>query len=69
MSADAEVTYCDDYEAITGKNIPTAETKVITAPEQPAPASQTVAETKAPDVAVAENVEPVVPLPPAAQGA
>jgi hypothetical protein len=32
----AEITYCDDYEAITGKKIPTAETKVIEAPEQPA---------------------------------
>jgi len=32
--ADTEITYCDDYEAITGKSIPTAvvETKVVTAP-------------------------------------
>ena len=39
------ITYCDDYEAITGKKIPVVETKVVTAPEVVVPAPATVAET------------------------
>lgn len=39
------VTYCDDYEAVTGKQIPAVETKVVTAPEPAPVAPTTVAET------------------------
>ena len=39
------ITYCDDYEAITGKKIPVVETKVIGAPEVVVVAPVTVAET------------------------
>lgn len=41
-----EVTYCDDYEAITGKKIPAVETKVIAAPEVAVVAPATVAEVQ-----------------------
>jgi hypothetical protein len=45
-----ETTYCDDYEAITGKTIPipdgpVIETKVVAAPKSPKVAPATVAET------------------------
>lgn len=44
----AETTYCDDYEAITGKKIGAAvETKVVTAPEDTPIFNATEAETKA----------------------
>ena len=39
-----EITYADDYEAITGKKIPTVETKVVTAPETPEVAPTATAE-------------------------
>ena len=39
------ITYCDDYEAITGKKIPVVETKVVSTPEFVAPVPATVAET------------------------
>lgn len=38
------VTYADDYEAITGKQLPTVETKVVTAPEAPEVATTVQAE-------------------------
>lgn len=34
--AEPEVTYCSDYEAITGLKIPVVEAKVIEAPVKPA---------------------------------
>ena len=40
-----EITYCDDYETITGKQIPVVETKVVSAPEVVVPAPATIAET------------------------
>ena len=40
------ITYCDDYEAITGKKIPVIETKVVTAVDPVTGAvTSTVAET------------------------
>lgn len=41
----AEVTYCDDYEAIVGPK-PTVKAKVVTAPAKDKPETAT-AETKA----------------------
>lgn len=52
-------TYCDNYEEITGKAIPFVETKVVVAPEQPAPAANVEAETKAPDDDAAAAPAPV----------
>lgn len=43
--SDPEIVYCDDYEAITGKQRgeQVVETKVLAAPEQPEPAPSDIA--------------------------
>jgi hypothetical protein len=38
----SEIVYCDDYEAITGKERGVVETKVVSAPETPEVAASDV---------------------------
>lgn len=41
--SEPEIVYCDDYEAITGKERGVVETKVVAAPETPEPVAGDVA--------------------------